>query len=177
MSELEDFIKENRTDFEDQVPIEGHQERFLRKLDRLEEKQDHSRVLFWRIAAAIIVLVVVCVSVLLPRFNSPADVQYGSMTLGDVSNELADVEQYYQSKLSEEYAAVDKLSKTDPVVMAYMDELNRLNAEYDLLESQLYESGSHEKVVLAMIENFRTRLGIIEQLEEKKNLQTKQDSL
>lgn len=177
MSELEDFIKKNRADFESQDPIGGHQERFLRKLDRLEEKQGQGRILFWRIAAAIIVLAVVCVSVLLPRFNGPADVQYGSMTLGDVSNELADVEQYYQSKLSAEYAVVEKLSESDPLVKSYMDELSRLNAEYDLLESQLYESGSHEKVVLAMIENFRMRLKIIEQLEEKKNLQIKQDSL
>lgn len=179
MSELEDFIKNNRAEFDQDEPIEGHQERFLRKLERLDEKQDHSRVMFWRIAAAVIVLVVLCVSVLVPRFNSPADVQYGSMSLGDVSDELADVEMYYQSKLSQEYAEVNKLSQSDPVVKSYMDELNRLNQEYDTLEAKLYESGSHEKVVLAMIENFRTRLMIIERLEEKKNIEitTKQDTL
>lgn len=177
MSELDDFIKQHRAEFEQDEPIEGHQERFLRKLERQDEKQSHGRLIFWRIAAAVIVLAVVCVSVLLPRFNSPADVQYGSMSLGDVSTELADVEQYYQSKLSAEYAMVNELSKSDPVVKSYMDELEILNAEYDTLEAKLYESGTHEKVILAMIENFRTRLEIIEQLEEKKNNQVKRDSL
>ncbi len=177
MSELEKFIKDNKEGFEKFEPIDGHQERFLRKLERVEEKHDQSRVLFWRIAAAVIVMAAVCTSVLLPRFNSPADVQYGSMSLSEVSSELADVELYYESKLAQEYEEVDKLSKTDPVVHTFMEELRFLNDQYDTLEARLYESGSHERVVLAMIENFRLRLEIIEKLEEIKEFKTKQDSL
>jgi hypothetical protein len=99
------------------------------------------------------------------------------MSLSDVSSDLADVELYYQSKLSEEYGVIDEMRQSDPLVKLYVEELNLLNAEYTELEAQLYMSGTHEKVVLAMIENFRMRLNLIEKLEEQKELQTKRDSL
>jgi len=168
MSELEDFIKNNKEKFQSEEPIEGHKDRFLRKLEREEESKRSSGITFWRVAAAVIVLVTISVSVLLPRFNSPKDVQYASMSLSDVSNDLAEVELYYQSKLEREYAALNSLSETDPVVKSYLDELENLNQDYKDLEEQLYSSGSHEKVVIAMIENFRLRLELIEKLEKKK---------
>ena len=169
MSELEDFIKKNKEQFELQEPTDGHLERFIRKLDKEEESKKTSVVTFWRVAAAIIILVAVSVSVLLPRFNTTDDVQYASMTLGDVSEDLAEVELYYESKLEKEYEALNELSQSDPEVKAYMDELEKLNEVYKELESQLYSSASHEKLVLAMIENFRLRLSLIEKLEEKKS--------
>jgi len=169
MSELEDFIKNNKEKFHAEEPTDGHLDRFLRKLEKEEESKRSSGFTFWRIAAAVIILVTVSVSVLLPRFNSPKDVQYASMSLSDVSDDLAEVEMYYQSKLEREYAELNKLSESDPVVKSYLDELENLNESYKDLEEQLYSSGSHEKVVIAMIENFRLRLELIEKLEEIKN--------
>ncbi len=169
MSELEDFIKNNKEKFQSEEPTEGHADRFLRKLEKEEESKRSSGVTFWRVAAAVIVLATISVSVLLPRFNSPNDVQYASMKLSDVSEELAEVEMYYQSKLEREYAELNKLSESDPVVKSYLDELEKLNERYQDLEEDLYSSGSHEKVVIAMIENFRLRLELIEKLEKIKN--------
>jgi len=169
MSELEDYIKKNKEKFAGEEPTDGHLDRFLRKLEKEEESKRTSGITFWRVAAAVIVLVTISVSVLLPRFNSPEDVQYASMSLSDVSEDLADVEMYYQSKLEREYAELNSLSETDPEVKSYMDELENLNELYQELEEELYTSGSHEKVVIAMIENFRLRLEIIEKLEQIKN--------
>lgn len=177
MDEFEKYIRENRDSFDEQEPPIGHNNRFLRKLELADEKKKDSPVFFWRIAAAIILLLVLAVSVLIPRFNSPADVQYGSMSLSDVSDDMANVEFYYQSRLEQEYQKIDELSKTDPLVKSYLDELDKLNVEYQKLESTLYESGTHDKVVLAMIENFRLRLSLMEQLEQKKLNKTKTDTL
>lgn len=175
MDELKEFIRTHREEFEDSEPVEGHRERFLGKL---ENKNDASPMtLFWRVAAAIIILVVLGLSVLVPGFNSPGDIHYGAMTLGDVSDEMAGVELYYQSRLEEEYNKIDDLSESDPLVRSYLDELDTLNADYKKLEKSLYESGGHEKVVLAMIENFRMRLDLMEKLEQKKNETLKSDSI
>jgi len=168
MSELEDYIRKNKEKFKGEEPTDGHLDRFLRKLEKEEESKRSSGVTFWRVAAAVIVLATISVSVLLPRFNSPKDVQYASMSLSDVSDDLAEVELYYQSKLEREYAELNSLSETDPVVKSYLDELERMNELYQELEEKLYTSGSHEKVVIAMIENFRLRLELIEKLEKKK---------
>lgn len=178
MDELEKYIRKNRDAFEHTEPIEGHEARFMQRLEAAQSNtRKNKAILFWRVAAAVIVLVVLAVSVLIPRFNSPADVHYRATTLGDVSSDMADVEHYYQSRLSEEYDKIDQLSKSDPVVKSYLDELDKLNTEYQRLEATLYESGSHKKVVLAMIENFRMRLDLMEKLEKQKNLNTKNDTL
>lgn len=176
MSELEDFIKRNKERFGEDEPTDGHLDRFLRKLDKEEEIRKSPVITFWRVAAAVIILVTLSVSVLLPRFNGPDDVQYGSMSLSDVSDDLAEVEMYYQSKLESEYEELNALSKSDPEVKSYLDELENLNNLYGELEGQLYASGSHEKVVIAMIENFRLRLEIIEKLEHK-NMLRKTDNI
>lgn len=177
MDNFKKFINENRDAFDNAEPTEGHEKRFLRKLEQEVGQKKTTSIFFWRVAASIILLLVLAVAVLIPRFNSPSDVQYGSMSLSDVSDEMANVEFYYKSKLATEYDKIDQLSLSDPLVKAYMDELDRLNEEYQNLEATLYQSGTHEKVVLAMIENFRLRLSLMEKLEEKKLNESKTDTL
>ncbi|NEN24453.1 hypothetical protein G3O08_13155 [Cryomorpha ignava] len=177
MDEFEKYMRENEELFNNDEPAEGHEARFLHKLKQADEKKAKSAVDFWRVAAAIILLLVLAASVLIPRFNSPQDVQYSSMSLSDVSEDMANVELYYKSKLAAEYEKIDDLSKTDPLVKAYLDEIDTLNEEYQNLEATLYKSGTHDKVVLAMIENFRLRLALMEKLEAKKLNKTNIDSL
>lgn len=177
MSELEDYIRKEREAFDDAEPVEGHARRFEQRLERNAEKGKPSGIGFWKIAAAVAVIVAIGLSVLVPQFNSPDDVQYASMSLGEVSSEMADVEMYYRSQLAEEYDKLDKMSESDPEVAAHLSEIEDLNADYAELEKQLYESGTHEKVVVAMIENFRLRLELLEKLEAKKNETTQNDSL
>lgn len=178
MDEIEEYIRSQRQEFDSLEPVSGHEARFMERLEGMAaEKKKNSGILFWRIAAAVILLIVLAISSLIPQFNSPDDVHYRSMTLGDVSDEMADVELYYQSRLSAEYNKIDQLSASDPLVKSYLDELDTLNEDYKNLEVTLYESGSHEKVVLAMIENFRLRLDLMEKLEKQKNLINTKDSL
>lgn len=176
MDELEKYMRENKELFNNEEPPEGHEARFLRKLEQSNDKKKDFTT-FWRVAAAIILLLVLALSVLIPRFNSPQDVQYSSMSLGDVSEDMANVELYYKSKLETEYEKIDDLSKTDPLVKAYLDEIDTLNKAYQELEATLYQSGTHDKVVLAMIENFRLRLALMEKLEAKKLNKTNRDTL
>ncbi|MCA1764047.1 MAG: hypothetical protein ABR574_13625 [Cryomorphaceae bacterium] len=177
MSELEKYIRDKRESFDEAEPVEGHEQRFLQRLERNSEQKENRGIGFWKIAAAVVVLVAVGLSVLVPKFNGPEDVQYASMSLGDVSAEMAEVELYYKSELAEEYEKLNDLSKSDPEVAAHLSEIEELNKAYAELEEQLYESGNHDKVITAMIENFRLRLELLEKLEAKKGEIIKQDSL
>ncbi len=167
MSDLEKFISDNRDDFAEESLPEGHEQRFLLRLEK-NQIDKKGRVQFWRVAAAIIVLLVAGGSLLLPRLNSPADVQYGSMALSEVSEEMADIELYYSSELDRQYESLLALSETDAGVKQLFNELDTLNVQYVDLEKQLYKSGKNDRVVLAMIENFRLRLEIVEKLERIK---------
>ncbi len=170
MSDFENFIRKERDSFdEEQMPL-GHENRFLMKLEK-RIHDNENRVRFWRVAAAIIVLLIAGGSLLLPRFNSPVDVQYGSMALSDVSSDMANIELYYTSQLEEKYAGLQELSETDVEVKSLFKELASLNDEYENLERELYRSGTDDRVILAMIENFRLRLKIVEELEKIKQEQ------
>ena len=170
MSDLEKFINKERDSFdEEQMPL-GHENRLFMKLEK-RRHENENRLRFWRVAAAIIVLLVAGGSLLLPRFNSPVDVQYGSMALSDVSSDMADIELYYTSQLEEKYAELQELSETDIEVKILFEELASLNEEYKNLERELYRSGTDDRVILAMIENFRLRLKIVEELEKIKQEQ------
>jgi septal ring factor EnvC (AmiA/AmiB activator) len=170
MSNLEKFIKNEHDSFDEETMPLGHEGRFLMKLEK-RKHDNENRVRFWRVAASIIVLLVAGGSLLLPRFNSPADVQYGSIALSDVSSDMADIELYYTSQLEEKYAGLQELSETDLNVKSLFKELASLSDEYENLERELYRSGTNDKVILAMIENFRLRLKIVEQLEKIKQAQ------
>lgn len=171
MSDLEKYMKDNRRAFDGDEPAEGHFERFERRLQKREN--DHNKkVWFWRVAAAAIILLGVLGSLVLPRLNSTADVQYGSLSLSEVSGDMADIEAYYSSELAKGYENLETLSQEDERVKTLFTELENLAREYSELEKQLYRSGTNDRVVLAMIENFRFRLEIIEELEKIKREQS-----
>jgi hypothetical protein len=169
MSELEDFIGKNRDAFDVSEPESGHAERFALRLERIRNEDQKPRELFWRIAAAAMVLVVIGLSVWLPKEPMPTEVQYGSLSLGEVSQEFAKVEAYYTTKIESGSKEIHQIARNNKEALAYMEELERLKLNYQELEKELYSSGGHEKVITAMIENFRLRLALIEKMESKNN--------
>ncbi len=175
MSELEKYLNVHRDEFDLAEPQSGHTERFALKLEKQINGDHKSRILFWRIAASIIILVVLSLSIWLPKSNNPENVQYSSISLSDISTEFAEVEKYYKSRLDEKYQQLEARSDSDPEVAAYRKEIENLSIVYTDLEKQLYQSGTHEQVIQAMIENLRLRLTLIENLEKKNSTESNND--
>ena len=175
MSELEKYFRDHRDEFDLSEPQNGHAERFALKLEKQLDGDHRPRILFWRIAASIIILVVLSLSIWLPKTGISEKVHYSSLSLSDISAEFAEVENYYKIRLNEGYEKLDARSATDPEVAAYKKELDNLSAIYTDLEKQLYQSGTHEQVIQAMIENLRLRLTLIENLEKKKSTESIND--
>lgn len=165
MSELEKYVKGAKDSWDDTELPQGHLNRFELRLNRRETQNRGNGATFWRVAAAIILLVAVGLSLLIPNWNSTQDVQYGSLSLSDVSGELAQVEQYYSSKLEKEYVSLGASAREDTLLAGHFVALADLNKVYTELEHELYSSASHQKVVDAMIENFRLRLELLSEIE------------
>lgn len=175
MSDLEKYIKAHREEFDLVEPQSGHAERFALQMEKQLHGDHKSRMLFWRIAASVIILVVLSLSIWLPKMDNPENVQYSSLSLSDISTEFAEVENYYKSRLEEESKKLEALSTNDPEVAAYQKEIENLGIIYSDLEKQLYQSGTHEQVIQAMIENLRLRLTLIENLEKKNSTESNND--
>ena len=86
---------------------------------------------------------------------------------------MANIEMNYPSELEKKYEELQEMSETDMSVRVLFDELATLNDTYEELEKELYRSGSSDRVVLAMIENFRLRLSLVEELEQIKQAKSK----
>jgi hypothetical protein len=166
MSDLEETIKKHRESFDNHAPVPGHLQRFeLKRQSR--KKENTSRDMFWRIAAAAIVFAVVAISVWLPREKQIVNAQHSSLSLSDISEEFGKVETYYSTKIDLEYENLQQRATTDAEAAAYLSELDKLQIEYTELEQALYRSGGHEKVITSMIENFRLRLELIKKIKNK----------
>lgn len=78
--------------------------------------------------------------------------------LSEISTELAEIEAYYVSQVNDR---MDDLKKyqTDPAIA---ETIETLEEEYKSLSQELGKGGDDEKIIEAMIENYRLKLMVLE---------------
>lgn len=153
---------------------EGHDARFLQKLDKeLPKKKDFSRFSFLNIAASVIVLLGMCYGAF-QFFQTPVDpdkpvvVENTDLkTLGDMSPDLKKVEDYYLASINLELSKVQLTPQNKELFDGYVERLKELNEEYDRLTVELNENGPNEETLEALIDNLKFRLNLVMRLKEK----------
>lgn len=154
---MEDFIRGQRAAFDDLEPNLGVWD----KIDAALPEQQKARVIPWRrfMAAASILILVGLVGF----WAYDAGKQQGvAMTLSEISPEMGEVEAYYKAEIQNKTALLTSLSPDHEVnhdlveVESFMQELRN-----DLKDVSPQE---REIVIQAMIENYRTRLEILERV-------------
>jgi hypothetical protein len=161
MSNLEKFILENRADFDTGVPSLAAWSNIDRQLDR---QRPAVRVVWMkrlRAAAAVLVLLLAGGAAGAYLTNQSRAVE----SLADVSPEHAEMERYFHSQVEEKMAKLASY-KQDGVVKADLEELDET---YEQLQQELKDApiGAEEKIIQAMIETYRTKISILEQVLEK----------
>ena len=167
--DLKRHIQENREDFE------------LYSLDAealwtgIEEGLDHGKARFvsWkvglRIAASIAIIFVVSIGVI--RVTDNAKRYADGISLKDLSPELAEAEYYYNRLVQEKFEVITSSHiKLDPVIQA---EFQMLDSAYLELKNDLKDNVDSEEVIDAMIQNYRIKLQILEQILD--NIQSNED--
>ena len=154
---------------------EGHEERFLQKLDTaLPAKPRRNRTL-WSIAASVAVLVAIGLYTVnrnsdqetVPETVVTTSTQENTpdgITMGDLSPDLKKVEQYYVGQINLELASLDISDENKSVVDRFMEELNLLNQEYRELNRELNELGPNDQTIGALIKNLQLRLQLLNKL-------------
>jgi len=168
MDKLGKFIQDNRTSFDDLEPSpelwdkigKGIDAKKIRSILRL-----NSRI--WKAAA--LILVFTSSWFLHDYVDRPAK-NKDSVTLQSPSNspllyELADGEAYYTAQISKKQAELEKYTREHPEIM---DDLKREFREFDRdnlkLKEDLVESNANEKVIEAILQSYRVKLKILEQV-------------
>ncbi|MEY4905953.1 MAG: hypothetical protein RLZZ292_3768 [Bacteroidota bacterium] len=179
MDQLEKFIVEHREDFDDVTPdlkVWGaiHQ--------ALEQKQaglfvastqtlgNAKRVSLWsyaRYAAAATLLIGVGALGMVLFKQNPASiashiVPSKSVALKDISPEYSEVQQYYVRKIAQQTQEFNT-QKYDAGVNNDLQQIDQVTAE---LEAEMVNApkGSREKIIATMINNYKTKMEILEKV-------------
>lgn len=172
---MKDFIQQNKDSFDSFEPSEdlwGKIEKHSVKPVRMV-----SLASVLRVAAVAIILVGAGIFFLLQETEQPVVVaepqpeeeQVVPLSLANLSSEMAEVEVYYTTQISERMLELDQY-KVDPDMLL---EIEFLQDDYEELKKELGQGADRTKIVEAMIENYRLRIEILElilnELKEHKN--------
>lgn len=167
---LENIFKELENQFDLEEPTIGHFERFEAKLHKKNTgKNIFTIITKIAIAASIILFVGIWIG---KEFSNKG------MQLASVSTEMEETQSYFVSIIEKELNDVKKERSidTEQIITDGLNQLNKLETQYNALTLELKESTEDKRIIYAMISNFQQRIevlqGLLLKIEEVKQLKT-----
>ncbi len=162
MKTIEEIIRNNKDFFEEAEPSKGHFERFNRKLEiRFLVNMPKRSIVPYLLRAAVVTLLVTLSSLWTwDHFIRPGS---SRMTLGQVSPQYKEVENYYihQVNMMEgEIVNVDLKNNPKQKTML-INEMRSMDSVYVSLQKELKANPNDERIINAMIEHYQTKLEVM----------------
>jgi hypothetical protein len=162
MKTIEDIIRNNKEFFESAEPSDGHFERFSRKLEiRFGEKTIKRSIVPYLLKAAVVTLLVTLSS--LWTWDHFIRSDRNRMTLGDVSPQYREVENYYVHQVSimeSELVNID-LKNNPEQKKVLVAEMSSMDSVYVQLQKELKANPNDERIINAMIEHYQTKVEVM----------------
>lgn len=162
MKNIEDIIRKNKDFFEDAEPSEGHLERFNMKLERRFQAAPVKRSIVPYLLRAAVVTLLITLSSL---WTWDHFIRTGSsrMTLGQVSPQYKEVENYYvhQVNLMEGEIVNVGLKNNPEQKTLLIKEMKSMDSTYVSLQKELKANPNDERIINAMIEHYQTKLEVM----------------
>lgn len=162
---LRELPKNHRSDFEDKLQKELHQEKRIPRN-------------FLMIAASVIVLFGMgfYLTVTQQTATQPVEKQSAKVSLEEFSPELKKIENYYLTAINFEIANLKVTDANKAILQESFRKMNSLTNEYKLLSEQLKIDKVDEELINNLIDNLQMRLQLmIELKKELKNLKSKEN--
>jgi hypothetical protein len=162
MKNIEEIISNNKEFFDGAEPSEGHFERFTRKLEiRFGEKTIKRSIVPYLLKAAVVTLLVTLSS--LWTWDHFIRSDRNKMTLGDVSPQYKEVENYYvhQVNIMESELVDIDLKNSPEQKQILMSEMRSMDSVYVQLQKELKANPNDERIINAMIEHYQTKLEVM----------------
>ena len=168
---LEDFIKNNRNEFDDLEPREGlwenieqglfihhEQEEKVQELRKQREAKTFSLGFVLRVAA--IVMLVMGISFVFYIKNQAAN----TVDYAKINPEYAKERVQYASLVQSKQSELKRLTKTNPELYhEFSAEIAKMDSTYKKLNSDLATSPNQERVLRAMIRNLQIQTEVLNQ--------------
>ncbi|MFW5657956.1 MAG: hypothetical protein ACOCYF_00755 [Bacteroidota bacterium] len=153
------IIKDNEAFFSGEEPEQGHFDRFRNRLGHEKTNQLIPRMLLWQ-AAAVILFVAGSLLFLERTFNQP-----NTTSLGEVSAEYHEFENYYSSLIQSRLNELEKMQFHDFMQKkSVLSEIAIMDANYIQLKEELAKNPNNERIINAMIRYYEIKANAIEQV-------------
>ena len=165
---LEEFVNENRHEFDRMEPSDKIWESISRQMDE-QPKQKIRRMNWMKVAAIVAVIIAVPAIIYQLRFSHQAETAKAVQVDPDVQ-ELMEAEAFYAQEVSGKLVEIQKCYNIYPELKGEIEgDLNELEAMYISLKSDLKENISNKEVIEAMIDNNRNRMKLVDDVLEQIN--------
>jgi hypothetical protein len=162
MKNIEDIIRQNKDFFDGAEPPQGHFERFSVKLEaRCASHVIKRSIVPYLLKAAVVTLLVTLSSLWTwDHFIKPGR---DRMTLGDVSPQYKEVENYYvhQVNLMESELVNIDIKNNPEQKQMLLTEMKGMDSVYVQLQKELKANPNDERIINAMIEHYQTKLEVM----------------
>lgn len=176
--QLEKYVRQHRTAFDDAQPPQHLWQGIAAQLDATETpslKVAHKRAtprLTWRQYASVaaIGLLLLAIGGAIGSYwtgqQSPQQQAPVALSLGDINDEYAELEHHYQQQIRVNLNALQELGGAQEDLL---NDLAELDTALEELKGELGRSTTHtdEEIIHAMIENYQTRIEILERVRER----------
>ncbi len=160
---LEELVEKNKEAFDQYEPSEGLWE----KIDqRVHPKQEKTVPLKWVLRVAAVLVVAVGVALAFWRKEEteiPVEIVQEVITLEDISPDLAEADSYYSMEINHRMEELESMGIDQEI----MEEIAMLDEEYQQLLAEAEGNLNNEKVIEALIQNYRLKLEILEDVLEE----------
>ncbi|MFM1932257.1 MAG: hypothetical protein RL226_1560 [Bacteroidota bacterium] len=162
---LKSFIDQHRADFDDERPSRDVWSGIEARLPEDRGRFVNVRWLWTLGAVAAMVILLLGSYIFLLDRDEPqmAEQSNPNFRLANVSEEMAEVETYYLAEVNLRIEEVKKFPEGEE----YLAAVDELREEYEQLCLEMGRGADREKVVEAMIQNYRLRLEILEEMLEE----------
>lgn len=170
MSNIEKYIKDHRSEFDEQIPDRSIWLSIESELNR-KEKHKILSIKPWLAAAAVVSIL--CCGVLI-GLNINKNHQQLDYTRNSDFQQLKDTETYYQTQVNLKLNQINDAESRSQVI----NDLKQLDEIYLQLKSEIIRSGytNSDIIIEAMIKNQKTKTEILENILNKQN-QIKNENL
>ncbi|MBM1106460.1 hypothetical protein JQC67_09950 [Aurantibacter crassamenti] len=176
--DLREIFKNDHSETTDKMRS-GHEKRFLERLENELPIAKKATFLLWKVAASIVILVGTTFFFINKNEANSVDTKVvekgdpikkdGVYSLGDLSPDLKQVENYYVSTINLEISKLELTEDNKDLIDSYLNQLEVLNVDYEKLNIELNEIGPNDQTINALIENLQLRLQLLKRLKIKLN--------
>lgn len=158
MTDFEKHIKEKRLLLDTDHPREGHEKRFMQKLERQPVRRLNIRHVL-QVAASL--AIILASGIVIVNLDKSGD----KMAQKEVPAAIMEADLYFTSQVNARYDQISEFSFDDSEEKAILlNELNDLDAHHHQLMSDLEANPDDGRVINALIRHYQIKLEVMDQI-------------